>query len=437
MSLESYLKAASQLLDTGHCTDAASRSPAIKLLAALGYDRSNTNALENQHRQNMLLFASKYCDLFQLQSTLAPGCMFLGAVPSNVGCQELGHINQSVSFSGCGSTLQNAFQSCVGEAAEYFSQIEQPTDAFAIEKQEHELNPFYESWLQLDEPIFLTTTRDPIKETAELLPSALILRSKTVANIQKERTALSSGCAAGATLDQAATSALCEYIERDAVALWWAGGRPATEIEARDLETHGIVAALQLARTTQTERQTFFLDISTDTQMPCVACYSVDSTSRNISIGFSCNFSPLQACLSAMREMLQMELSLLLTTEKRDQRGQESLSHYEHQLLHRAQHLNTMAEPAFAKSHDRKRKFADMHTHAMMGTWIDAAKHLGKLGFQTHVKQLTRQDYRIPCAKIVITGLQPYPSTFVSDRLAKLSRKNGECSPASRGFIAL
>jgi ribosomal protein S12 methylthiotransferase accessory factor len=55
--------------------------------------------------------------------------------------------------------------------------------------------------------------------------------------------------------------------------------------------------------------------------------------------------------------------------------------------------------------------------------WV--ASHLEAAGFQAHAVDLTRAEFGIPVAKVVVPGLQLDPSAMVTPRLRERLRGNG------------
>src|SRR5262249_45708601 len=96
---------------------------------------------------------------------------------------------------------------------------------------------------------------------------------------------LSTGCAAGSTIEAATLRALLELIERDAAALWWRGGRCARPVH--DDSDAGRVGADLLARLRggQQERRTWLLDITTDIDVPVVTAVSAGADGFGLCVG--------------------------------------------------------------------------------------------------------------------------------------------------------
>jgi ribosomal protein S12 methylthiotransferase accessory factor len=61
-------------------------------------------------------------------------------------------------------------------------------------------------------------------------------------------------------------------------------------------------------------------------------------------------------------------------------------------------------------------------------------RNLAAKGFQAYTVDLTRSELGIPVARVLVPGLQPYPSTFVSRRLAVASVGASHNSPYAKGI---
>jgi thiazole/oxazole-forming peptide maturase SagD family component len=117
----------------------------------------------------------------------------------------------------------------------------------------------------------------------------------------------SSGCAASANLEDATNRALLECIERDAFAIWWYGrqSRQHFPLSAIDNIHPRLSWCLE-----QRSRKTILIDITTEFKIPVVAAISYDQAGSNIAIGTAAASNTEAALLSAVTEMIQMEVSM-------------------------------------------------------------------------------------------------------------------------------
>jgi ribosomal protein S12 methylthiotransferase accessory factor len=123
----------------------------------------------------------------------------------------------------------------------------------------------------------------------------------------------SNGCAAGADAHSAKLGALLELVERDATGRWWYGRRarpssdPASDPAFADRAGPAGTLAAWLS---ERERRTRLFDITTDIGIPVIAAASAEPDGADVALGFSARLDPRAAALSAVTEMLQMEVSL-------------------------------------------------------------------------------------------------------------------------------
>jgi ribosomal protein S12 methylthiotransferase accessory factor len=108
-------------------------------------------------------------------------------------------------------------------------------------------------------------------------------------------------------------------VERDAVAIWWYGRirRPGVALEClHEAGGHDLRRWLE-----GRSRQTWMLDLTHDLGIPVVAAISESQDSSEIAYGFAAHSRVARAALSAVLEMLQSELSLLLAAQRAEKVG--------------------------------------------------------------------------------------------------------------------
>ncbi len=129
----------------------------------------------------------------------------------------------------------------------------------------------------------------------------------------------SNGLAAGIDRSTAQVTALLELVERDAVAIWWYGRirRPSVPLGTLHEPAHSDLRRWLERR----QRRTWFLDLTNDLGVPVIAAISADQNGSNIAYGFAAHLSVRQASQSAVLEMLQSELSLILAEKRALQSG--------------------------------------------------------------------------------------------------------------------
>lgn len=175
-------------------------------------------------------------------------------------------------------------------------------------------NPF-----EADEPTDWTPLWSPTREAHRWVPTGLLYYtySKSVARETPNRMAFfadSNGCAAGASLEEAALQALLELVERDAIATWWYNEvrRPAVDLGAIDdpylEQLHAWLDELG--------RDLWVLDVTNDVGIPVFAAVSRlreprEDGSENVVVGFGAHLEPRLGVMRAITEVNQFFASLM------------------------------------------------------------------------------------------------------------------------------
>lgn len=125
----------------------------------------------------------------------------------------------------------------------------------------------------------------------------------------------STGCAVGVTREAALATAVWECVERDAVALWWHGQRPAAALALDVIDVHQPRLYWWLH---QRDRVTVLLDLTTDIGFPVVAAVSSEPDGSVVAMGSAARPALADAALAAVTEMVQTEVSMALAREAGD-----------------------------------------------------------------------------------------------------------------------
>ena len=330
-------------------SDAPVEGPPRDLLARLDY---LDDAIEQApHRAAMLRAASGFNRIFTLEPVDAPGLIALGAEvdPACTGARGM----PLASVSGVGLTFRQAFESCVGEGMEHLSQYATDEDAIQHLEAEEALagaSPALRGlWEQLagyrrDRSASITAwtnAADLADGQAVLLPADICLRRPAEARDIDPPWPLSTGCGAGPDHLTAVLHGLLELVERDAVALWWRGGR-----RARVVPGDAGAAVLARLRTGNNQRRSWFLDITTDIRVPVVVAASCEDDGFGLCCGHAAGTTLANAAAAAVREMAQMELAYRLSVTKRAVRGEAALNEVDQQHLRRFTAVNVALTPA-------------------------------------------------------------------------------------------
>jgi ribosomal protein S12 methylthiotransferase accessory factor len=433
-----YLEAAAALAggDVGPSPEAA------QFLASLGYARDQLPPAEIDNRAGLLRFAARMGTLLPYRSPDAPGLLFfLGMFDARA---IDGRDGEADPVSTIGAALEpgRAFEASVGEAVEYASQLQRGDETLALPGPDmlDGFTPAERSALAaslcLDDASPLATlswlpARRLVSGTATILPADLCLRRPPSPDAARAAAPLSIGCAAAPTLEEAVLGGLLELVERDAAALWWHGGQPAAALPLDGAASLQASVLLREIRRGSDRRATWLLDVTTEIGIPCIAALSVDRDGRRIACGLAAALSPDLAACSAIREMCQYELGYHLIDVKRHANPNHELSEQEIEQLRRGAEILPDTQPLLHPALGPRR-------HAVAGE-LDAAEavdwivtRLQAAGFHARFANLTRAEFGIPVAKVVVPGLQLDPSDAITPRLREAMRRNGVAEGTTR-----
>lgn len=312
-----------------------------------------------QHLSAMLRVAKTMPRLFELASPLAPGLVCIGGSVE----RPIGGEGASMDVSGKGLDFRSAWVGCIGEAIECLS-----------------LERAGSSWG-------------------------------------------GAGCAAAPTLEAATLAGLLELVERDAAALWWIGGRRARLLAAEQLAAAGADALLSTLRQGGSARHTWFLDLTTDLQVPCVAALSVDRAGTGLAIGLAARPSVADAAKAALLELCQMELAGVLASHKEREGGSEALSDADRRHLRRASiraaEHPILAGAGFAPGTDGR---APPDSAGQLA-WV--SEQLAAHALEYRIQDLTIADIAVPCIRADAPGLQSLDARLETERLARIRAISG------------
>lgn len=407
--------------------EAAAEGPALDLLARLDYRDGSWD--EAPHRAALLRAASGFQRIFSLRAEGAPGLVALGA-EVDAGC--IGVSNAPTGgVSGTGLTFREAFESCVGEGVEFISQFATPDDQLfslganlalaaatpALRGLWERLHPYRR------EPDAARTAWILGADLADghpvYLPADLCLRRPADARDLDPPWPLSTGCGAGSDPLNATLHSMLELIERDAVALWWRGGR-----RARQLPPGPGASLLGQLRGQATTRRTWLLDITTDIGVPVVVAAACDDDGFGLCHGHACRPILAAAADAALMELAQMELAYQIAAAKREVRGDAALNSVDRQHIHRytaidvatTTALHPLAPPA---------QPCDLLSPDKAGVLTAVRKRLEAVGSEVYAVNLTRQYLGIPVTRTIAPGLEMGLTSPPGPRLRSVAARFG------------
>jgi ribosomal protein S12 methylthiotransferase accessory factor len=400
------------------------------LLRYLGYDDGDTARAEGRAR--MLRAAARFRRLFLLPVPDAPGLVFFGgeADPAALGEQPEGL--PTASLAGSGLSPQKAFESCVGEGIEYLSQFVQANDPI-------ERGPFTEYRESPDANVrafisaLLAFTGIEAERSIAWVPSSrladgarmwfpldLCYRRHVTEQDFKPPLKLSSGCAAGVTREDATLRGLLELIERDAVALWWRGGRRGRPLAPESEAASGAAELLAQARQGHGHRTSWLLDIATDVGIPVVAAISTDPDGYGFAVGFGARLTLADAARAAVFELCQVELGLHVVAAKLQESGDEAMNESDRRQLRRG----TFDTRKCVLLRPQTADFAEL-SNAPASSLQHVLERLQARDIAVYSIDLMRPQFLVPVVRVLAPGLQLEPCDIVGARLARVIAETG------------
>lgn len=365
---------------------------------------------EDRHRGRLFLAAGRFGRLFRLNARAAPGLHFFGAEVPQAG-------QPALNAAGSGLHPLEAFESCVGEAIERLSARE--TEEDAARRCPPPDAP--EAWLA---PLLAEARGDPgwlparrlVDGATVPVPIDLCLRRPPERRAFEPPWPLSNGCAAGPSAEEATLRGLLELIERDAVALWWRGGRPAAPIPLEDPAVAAAAALLARLRQGEGGRRSWLLDITTDLGVPAVAAVSFDAAGGGFCFGTAARPSLAAAGCAALMEMAQIELAMEVVEAKRRERGEAALNAVDRQHLQRLAAIDASSCPIVHPRAPPRAGAVPAGEDATLGALLD---RLGAHGLRPLVLDLSRPEFGVPVIRVLCPGLEAEPCRLAGPRLAE------------------
>ncbi len=309
----------------------------------------------------------------------------------------------TIDVAGIGENEGQAVLAAAGEAIETLSQLLRPDDltARASDAPPWRIDP--ESWLSVlmgrpgDRQV---TARTLFTEEAVSLPATIIFRMREQA--ASAMPPLSEGCAAGKTLEDAQLGAVLELVERDAVARWWRGGRPARLVERGFVERRG--GGL---------RRICLLDLSGGALAPVAGLVSSDPEGRGFVFAAAARMSFSEARAAATRELAQFEVGMAVTGK--------------------AQIETPSVDSLIGPLVEDDRDVPDRHRGRTTDHLAELADRSQSAGIDFAWIDLTRPDIGAPVVKAVSPGLEPSRPVTVSPRILAERSAFGQPPPAREG----
>lgn len=365
--------------------------------------------------------------LFELALPDAPGLFCFGA---EVAPQVFGAaVGARGSVSGVGETRLEAFRACLGEAVEYLSQFESAKEARPESGGPALSDAAGEGFWSDAESLALGLQPRPAAEHVPaldlaagqhgLVPAELCWRRRESNAVPFAR---GLGVAAGRSFGEACRHAMLEWIERDAVALWWRGGRRGRALAAETLCAPQVGGRIARWRGGNAARFSWFLDLTGDLGVPVVAALSVDRQGKRFAYGFAARPTMAGAVLAAFTELAQVELADRVVDAKLAEADEKRLNDTDRLHLARRSLVKPdweALQPAAAPAVGGRDQSTTAHEWPVEPGDIEPLSALAKRNFRVLAIDLTHVDPGISVVRVLVPGLQPDPSALVTPRLQR------------------
>src|SRR5262245_34838237 len=400
-------------------------------------------AMRQRHGAALLDAAAWTIRMFELSSPWARGMRFVGAEADCTRMPGVVPITTRFNLAGSGRELEDAIASCLGECVERLSQIEHTGDiAERLSLQNAGIMPSLRELIaqRLARPgtdtsasLDWMTGRVLGSDEKRLVPADWILRRANSGPLFDASTALSTGSAAGRTFADAATRGLLELVERDALAQWWLGGCRGRPLGGEDCAGMAAADLLVELRRNSGKRRTWLLDITSDLEIPVAAAVSVASDNRSFACGTAARLTMSDAAKSAIFELCQMELGLLLTRLRLAERGEAGLSEGDRRNLARSVGFDA-ARCELLYGVGTARHLVDVRRDTDAECLASIIDVFGRCGIEAALVDLTREVFAIPVVRAIAPALQLMPSNLKTARLAAARVRGGGGEHWTEGF---
>lgn len=402
-----------------------------------------TDAGARQDLARLLAISTRLKRIFQLQPPDMPGLFFFGAQvdPTHFGA-DWGSVR---GVAGIGTRPLDAFRGCMGEAAEYLSQHlctgqalpavvsgdVHPADSLVVANLTALSDP--PCWFDVGDWCAATVL---VSGWSVDIPFDLCWRRNPAEQQVRPRSAPGLGCAAGQSRDLAALAAVLEVVERDALALWWRGGRRARPVSSQLQEKAGFAQLRHAARGQRDGRLCWFLDLTTDVGVPVIAAISIGQAGRGFAFGVSAALRAEDALRSAFLELGQLELADHLVRMKLATGGEARLNDIDR--MHRCRSETDMGDWPLLQPRGQPADHAAWY--AELEGWEPAARlaplahRLQTRGHEILLVDQTNARIGVPVIRALIPTLQPDPGDVETSRLhdVRASNENGSLETRPR-----
>lgn len=218
----------------------------------------------------------------------------------------------------------------------------------------------------------------------------------------------SNGCAAAASIEQAAVRAFLELVERDGVAIWWYNRLRRPKV---DLDSFAIPYVSRLVSYYESlGRSLWVLDCTTDLGVPTFVALSkrVDQTPEYVIFGCAADLNPRSALLRALCELNQF----LPAVTRQDASGSvqpefpdvEALEWWANASCDRLPYLNAASDLPVKVASD----YVNMETGDVLADLQACLRVAAKASLEVFMVDHTQPDIGMPVCRVIVPGLRHF-----------------------------
>jgi ribosomal protein S12 methylthiotransferase accessory factor len=232
----------------------------------------------------------------------------------------------------------------------------------------------------------------------------------------------SNGSASGNNLEEAVLQALCELVERDAVALWWYNRLRKPGVAVESFEEPYLVDLIDYYQTLG--REAWALDITSDLGIPAFAAASRLSAGaeERIMFGLGCDLDARIALQRAFAEMNQM-----FGVAQRCEEGKLAIE--DEETLSWLKTATLANQPYLAPDETIAAKRREDYPSLSSGDLLEDIRLCRRIieerGMEVLVLDQTRPDVKMPVVKVIVPRLRHFWARFAPGRLYDVPVKMG------------
>lgn len=425
----------------GQPVDTPSRQEqARSLLEALDYLALAGTARADAAR--LLAVGGALKSVFQFAAPEAPGLFFFGGEADPALPYPDATSIPTASLAGSGLQFAKALESCLGEGAEYLSQVERSRDVVSsgsatgirhgLKEEEAEallcrLGSAEAAASGQEASIDWIAARRFEDDAPVLVPADLALRRARQREASGPLVPPGLGCAAGRSREQALLGAVLELLERDAAACWWNNGRRRRPVSDEVLERADFAALQSAVRGKSTSRHTWLLDITTEVGVPVVAAISLETDGKGFAFGLACHPDLAVALRKAFEELCQTELAYHIVDLKREAHGDAALNSID-KLHLRRRGWDGALQSSRLRPLGTARALHPEISNSPADQIADVQTAMRALQIPVFFAELTRPDLGVPVVWACSPLLRPLPSRVQAQTVISLPISREICS---------